>query len=312
MSDNDTNQEPDAEGMEEMPETEALPLSIRRARAAFRKEDPDSVAENGALSITVSNVFPMSTTAYQEELAAEARRRAAEAARREEEERERQKQFNRQQTQQAWERQRSSKSSKIGDNVYGKGVYAGLHEVKDENGESLGWYDVYTTPEDLPKYRDGIMSKMHIGKKTRLRDTFNNVAEIVSQLDNYHSFRGSSYDNETLFFSALKLDQYAGEWIIPTKEILVEVLHKNKYRFGFVDKKTPEESAYWSMSRHDVNGLKQENRATVSMSSDDNLVYHGPDNSKFLTRLVRLEKATLEEKPGNTATPQQLTMPGII
>lgn len=285
---------------------EALPLSVRRARAILRGDDPDALLAQTD-EIDLSTIFPMSTAEYQDQVAAESKRRADEEAERAAALEQMTEEMKQQAIQEAWEKQKTKEAHKIGQMVYGKGVFAGLHELKDDEGKALGWYNVYTAPEDLPKFRNGFAQSTPFVKRMRLRATFNQAAKTVAKLKDFHEFDGGDYPTSASIHAALAIEgAYNGEWFIPTLDILKNVLHARKssyYSHGFSNKDDPIESAYWSVTPHNVNGLEKDERATMSFhSTDDNIVYRqqkGPH--QLLTRLVRVEKAELKEEPDMSA-----------
>jgi len=150
----------------------------------------------------------------------------------------------------------------IGELVPDKGIFAGVWEPKDRQGNSLGKrYNVFAAPEDLTDSS---------GKKVLLK--FKDAAREVANLKNWHGHNGAGVANDTALYEALRDGSYNGGWFIPTRDLLGskdggkdvddnvvhdETLYKHRNTgafantFQMVDKSSSDIGEYyWSCSEH--------------------------------------------------------------
>ena len=96
-------------------------------------------------------------------------------------------------------------SAKTGDLISGQGIFLGLYEPTDGDGNSLGKiFNVYAAPQDLPdtmKYTDAV--------------------KYIASLKEWYGFEGTNYATDKEIYAALKDGSYTGGWIIPPYELLM-------------------------------------------------------------------------------------------
>jgi len=111
-----------------------------------------------------------------------------------------------------------AESYEVGQLVRGKGIYAGIWEPKDREGNPLGKkYHAFAAPEDLTDSS---------GVKTLL--TFKNAAKEVGKKKGWHQHNGLIVPDriinngyEAYLYEVLKKsDTYKGEWFIPPRDLL--------------------------------------------------------------------------------------------
>lgn len=94
--------------------------------------------------------------------------------------------------------------------VSGKGVFIGIWQPKDREGNSLGRiFNVFAAPQDLTDAS---------GQKNPL--TYEDTVNRVAELKNWHGHDGGRFINDTAVYDALKNNSYNGEWFIPTRDLL--------------------------------------------------------------------------------------------
>ncbi len=99
---------------------------------------------------------------------------------------------------------------KPGDYIEGEGVYVGQWQPRDFNGTSLGnVFNVFAAPEDL-------------GDEKGERKVFQYSAAVkrVSELKDWYGHNGIWLENDRALYKALREENYHGEWVIPTAEVL--------------------------------------------------------------------------------------------
>jgi hypothetical protein len=185
---------------------------------------------------------------------------------------------------------------KIGQTVKGKGVFAGIWEPRDRQGNSLNKkFAVFAAPEDFTDSS---------GKKVLL--TFKATADELAKRKNWHGHDGGNYKNDTALYKALKGGSYKGEWFIPTRDLLLgtdidgnnvheESLFKNRNEGDFAGTYTTKESSsdsanwYWSSSeRRDYS-----EGVWVGRFSDGVDYWSLKDGNRLSCRPVRVEELTL-------------------
>jgi hypothetical protein len=175
----------------------------------------------------------------------------------------------------------------IGSYIKGKGIYIGSHEFKNDDGESLGEYDLYAAPEDLKVPGD----KNNDRKDGRLLLKYYDAVDYVAELRDYFNHNGGSYANDSCLKDAIKEGSYKGEWFIPTKEILNEHLYFNHSKGDLKGSFNTETGTsdgsvwYWSCSNHRLN---TSNFMTESIK-DGSLDWFEAVNDKLSVRCVRAE-----------------------
>lgn len=101
----------------------------------------------------------------------------------------------------------------IGQFVPGKGVFIGAWSPKDRDGRSLHkTFNLFAAPYDL-----GLDEQ---GRGSKLVTTYNKAVAAVHTIINLMGFAGFKGNNDTDLYNALRDGSYAGEWFIPTKDIL--------------------------------------------------------------------------------------------
>jgi hypothetical protein len=103
------------------------------------------------------------------------------------------------------------KNPQIGQTIEGKGIYLGVWEPKDRQGQSLSrTFAVYAAPEDLTD---------ESGRK--LAATFKDAAKRITAVRNWHGHDGGSFASDAALYTALKDGTGIGKWFIPPRELLV-------------------------------------------------------------------------------------------
>jgi len=161
-------------------------------------------------------------------------------------------------------------------------IFVGRYSPKDRQGNSLcREFNVFAAKEDLPAGRQ----------------MYCHTVQHLAKLRNWNGYNGASYENDTQLYEALRKGTYAGQWIIPTKEILhgrdmqdaltmPDNIHTHKDSIfgdlleqpGFID-------SYWSCTE-DPDNSKKVFKTTFhsrSMYTENKAV------SKLRCRPVRLE-----------------------
>jgi hypothetical protein len=133
------------------------------------------------------------------------------------------------------------KTPQIGQMIPGKGIFAGLWNPKNREGNSLGTtFAVYAAPQDLTD---------ESGKK--VLSTFKDTARHVTGLRNWHGHDGGDFANDTALFKGLADGSAIGKWFIPTRELLKDNLCANKHEIGgFQTSGSGLFVWYWSCTEH--------------------------------------------------------------
>lgn len=176
---------------------------------------------------------------------------------------------------------------KIGDQVYNDegvctGIYIGAKERTDKYGLKQV-FDLYAAPEDLTNKQ---------GKK-RLVATFNKSVEVLNQKENWHGYDGECFTHEAAFKQALIEGTYQGGWVIPSKDIILENLCKNKNKGALAGMfkeydglgLTDLSSSYWSCT-HSASDLDQVYNLQIRTNQKD---YNSKDHFRLSTRPIRAE-----------------------
>lgn len=98
----------------------------------------------------------------------------------------------------------------IGENYPGHGIYIGIWEPEDMNGEKLGGiFNVFAAPQDLTDKE---------GAGTIL--VYEEAVKHVAKLKDWHGCDGADFKTDQDLYRALGNRTYNGEWFIPPLQIL--------------------------------------------------------------------------------------------
>jgi hypothetical protein len=99
----------------------------------------------------------------------------------------------------------------IGELVPGKGIYFGIWSPLDEKGNPiLGQkYYAFAAPQDLQD-----------DKGNRAQLNYDDAAQEVAKLRNWHGHNGAYYETDKSIVKALEGGYYNGEWFIPPVQLL--------------------------------------------------------------------------------------------
>jgi hypothetical protein len=183
----------------------------------------------------------------------------------------------------------------LGQRVKGKGVYAGMWRPVERDGTGLEMlYNVFAAPQDLK-------SKAGVTK----RRPFELAAREVASLRGWHGYDGCAYQSDHELVAAIKADEYAEQWFIPTLEILngrhlngVKVRDDSLFTVtdtGALDPLAGSQlrggAWYWSITE---SSMIRGDRWAVDSASGFGIIPNSSDQRAFCIRPCRAERIEIE------------------